>query len=52
MLKIMAKKTTVPQVRAKIYSPFYEGFLDEMPIEAKEKMKNDNPKLHKQIFGE
>lgn len=36
--------------RVKIYSPYFSGFLDEMPEDAKLKMKEENPELYKQIF--
>lgn len=36
----------------KIYSPFFKGYLDEMPQEAKDKMKAEKPDVYKSIFGE
>lgn len=46
----MAKKTITQQRRTKIGCPFFEGYLDEMPQDAKDKMKAEKPELHKQIF--
>ena len=46
----MAKTITTPKRRTVIGCPFYEGFLDEMPQEAKDKMKAEKPELHKQLF--
>lgn len=50
----MAKKIeSVPVVevrRTVIGSPFFCGFLDEMPQEAKDKMRDENPKMHERIF--
>ena len=47
----MAKKiTTEPTRRTHIASPYFEGYLDEMPQEAKDRMKAEKPELHKSIF--
>lgn len=50
----MAKKatTTEPVRRAHIASTYFEGYLDEMPIEAKDRMKAEKPEIHKRLFGE
>ena len=48
----MAKKTVIlePIRRTKIYSPFFSGYLDEMPLEAKDRMKAEKPEIHKRLF--
>ena len=48
----MAKKTVTIEstMRVKIYSPFFSGYLDEMPIEAKDRMKAEKPEVHKMLF--
>ena len=43
----MAKKIIEQPKRVKIYSPFYEGYLDEMPQEAKDALIARNPKAAK-----
>lgn len=48
----MAKKVIEEVRRTKIGSPFFCGFLDEMPQDAKDKMLVEKPELHKQIFKE
>lgn len=48
----MAKTVTIPTRRTIIGSPYFEGFLDQMPQEAKDRMKESDPNLHKIIFGE
>jgi len=45
----MAKK--IEKVRRTVIGcPFYEGFLDEMPQEAKDRMKAEKPEVHKMLF--
>ena len=45
----MAKKEVItdPTRRTKIYSPFFSGYLDEMPQEAKDALILRNPKAEK-----
>jgi hypothetical protein len=47
----MAKKATVPEVRVKVYTKLFSGYLDEMPNETKELMLIENPKIYNAIFG-
>lgn len=44
-------KQKVEVRRTVIGSPYFCGFLDEMPQEAKDAMMLDNLKLYEQIFG-
>lgn len=46
----MAKKIVSNTRRTIIGCPFYNGFLDEMPLDVKEKIMTENPKLYKFIF--
>jgi hypothetical protein len=50
----MAKKIELVPVfevrRTVIGSPFFCGFLDEMPQDAKDKMRDENPKMYGRIF--
>jgi len=39
-----------PIRRTHIASPFFVGYLDEMPQEAKDRMKAEKPEVHKHIF--
>jgi len=45
----MAKKAVEQLPRVKIYSPYFEGYIDEMPEEAKERMRTKNPKYTKEF---
>jgi hypothetical protein len=46
----MAKKVISATRRTVICSPYYNGFLDEMPLEIKEKISSENHNLYKFIF--
>ena len=46
----MAKKNTLNVERVIISCPFYDGYLDNMPQEAKDKMKEEKPDMYKKIF--
>ena len=43
----MAKKTTQPIIRTKIFSKEFTGYLDEMTQEAKDALVARNPKAEK-----
>ena len=44
----MAKKIEVNRVE--IACPYFTGYLDEMPQEAKDGMKAEKPEIHKRLF--
>ena len=46
----MAKKVISATRRTVIGCPFYNGFLDEMPLDVKEKIMTENHNLYKFIF--
>jgi len=46
----MAKKAVEQLPRVKIYSPYFVGYIDEMPEEAKERMRSEKPEVYKGIF--
>ena len=46
----MAKKVITEVRRTKIGSPYFCGFLDEMPQDAKDLMLVEKPEVHKLIF--
>lgn len=47
----MAKKVIIEVRRTKIGSPYFCGFIDEMPQDAKDAMMIGDLKLYERIFG-